>query len=117
VQLKVALSTGSTLTFDLPAGLGAWSQQQADPAFQRNIRSLAILYEGASHVLPAPVAFRRVLYMAEVRLNENGAPASSRVGYAADGVLCWMTVYAKRLPPMVRFDVRQTGRMVWRHDH
>lgn len=113
MQLKVALATGTTLTFALPDEIGAWQAKQADPAFQRSIRSLGLLHCGHSHALPAPVSFGRVTYMAEVLANGNGKPASSRIGYVADDVMAWLTVYFKGSPPLARYDLRKTGKLRW----
>lgn len=111
--LKVAISTGETLSFELPAEIGLWDAKQGDLRFQRSIRSMSLVHAGRQHVLPAPAAFRRVTYMAESKVKENGTPASSRVGVVVDDVTAWLTVYHRDSPPMCRFDLRHTGRLVW----
>ncbi len=78
-----------------------------------------LVFNGRSYALTAPRGFRRVLYNVEVVLgrepgaDSNVEPAAIRASYVADNVQATMTLYLKDLPPMVRFDVKLTGKLRW----
>lgn len=114
MQLKVSLRSGETLTLQLPDDLETWKQREADADFQASITGLGLVREGQYHALPAPSAFRRVLYMVEARYNGSDTPTAYRAGYVADDVMASITIYSKGNPPMSRFDVRRTGKLRWR---
>jgi hypothetical protein len=90
-----------------------WKELEADPGFQARIRGLAVLSRGISHALPVPSCFSRVTYIVDLGADQNGTPASFRVGYVADDVTVTFTVYA-RDQKVTRLDVRRTGRLRYR---
>lgn len=77
------------------------------------------MFNGHSYALCAPRAFRRVSYDVEMLLDralgqgDNVPPAAIRASYVADAVMATMTLYLKGDPPMVRFDVKMTGKLRW----
>ena len=96
-----------------------WDRLKADPGMQARVRGFVLLFNGRSYALTAPRGFRRVLYNVEVLPGRDPgpggfvAPAAIRASYVADSVLGSMTLYLKDLPPMVRFDVKLTGKLRW----
>lgn len=114
MQLKVNTKSGETLTFELPEEMGGWQALEVDETFQAQIRGLGLIHAGAFHALPAPSAFRQVRYMVEAKQGNGTAPVAFRVGYTADEITAWLTVFTKGQPPLCRFDLRRTGRLVWK---
>ena len=114
MQLKVSTKSGETMTFSLPHELGYWRTLEDSADFQAGIRGMGLVHAGSFHALPLPVAFRRVRYMVEARQTGAAEPTAFRVGYTADEITAWLTVYVRGNPPLCRFDLRRTGRMVWR---
>lgn len=112
-ELRINLSDGKTHSIQLPQRLDDWLAQAAEPGYQARIRGLSVFHAGALHCLPVPSAFKQIQYMVEVGQDRNGAPASIRASVQADEVLATMTVYLGSKPPMVRFDVRRTGKRRW----
>ena len=118
-KLRVSLDSGETVAIDIPRQIGRWDQLTADPGFQPRIRGLLFVLSGHSYVLCAPRGFRRVLYTVELIPDrnpvpdQNVAPAAIRASYVADAVKGSMTLYLKGLPPLVRFDLRLTGKLRW----
>jgi len=118
-KLRISLASGETLAIDVPDQLGEWDRLKADQSWHAQVRGFLLLFNGRSYALTAPRGFRRVLYNVEL-LTEQGpgqdsnvAPAAIRASYVADTVQATMTLYLKDLPPMVRFDVKLTGKLRW----
>lgn len=109
-QLRVNLSDGSTLSILLPDGLQRWTALQSDPAFNARVRGMGLTRDGTYFALPAPRSFRRVVYKAEVNRDTEGTPVAVRVGYQADDVSVWLTLY---FSGMVRVDTHRVGRPRW----
>jgi hypothetical protein len=118
-KLRINLSSGETKLLDLPRQFGEWSSLRQDPSFQARIRGIVLIHNGQSYALPAPRAFRRVLYDVELLpgrepvQGENVPPAAIRASYAADAVTASMTLHLGGSPPMVRFDVKASGNLRW----
>ena len=112
-RLRVALKSGETLGFTLPAELDQWRSRAEDPRFQRLITGLTVIVGSTSHVLAVPVGFHSVRAVVEVGHDASGTPASIRVAQTADEVTSSITVYLKQMPPLVRVDLRRTGRLRW----
>lgn len=78
-----------------------------------------LVLRGRNYSLCAPRGFRRVLYNVETVLGRDPgpdgcvAPAAIRASYVADQIQATMTLYLKDLPPMVRFDVKLSGKLRW----
>lgn len=104
---------------ELPRHLADWQARASDLGFQARIRGLTLLRDGASYVLAAPRAFRRVLYSVELELDDdtdqdvNARLRSIRATYQADAIMCAMTLYCGDMR-MVRYDVRMTGNQRFR---
>lgn len=118
-RLRISLDSGETLSLDVPRQIAEWDKLKADPSFQARVRGFVLMLNGRSYALCAPRGFRRVLYNVEVMLGRdpgggaNVEPAAIRASYVADNVQSTMTLYLKDLPPMVRFDVKLTGKLRW----
>lgn len=118
-KLRVSLDSGETLALDIPGQLGEWDRLKTDPSFQAQIRGVVFVFNGRSHSLAAPRGFRRVLYNVELvpgqdqGVGANVPPTAVRASYVADAIQATMTLYLKDLPPMVRFDVKVTGKLRW----
>ena len=118
-KLRVSFDSGDTIALDVPDQLKEWDRLKADPAFHGRVRGFVLVLNGRSYALIAPRGFRRVLYNIETVLsrepgqNGNVAPAAVRASYVADAIQATMTLYLKDLPPMVRFDVKLTGKLRW----
>ena len=119
VQLRIGTAGGETLAFDLPMDIASWKLLEVDPVFQARIRGVNIAYQGHVYALCLPKAFRRVTYSVELQPGPedgqvgNVPPATIRATAAADDVLATLTLYLNSKPPMVRFDLRRTGKMRW----
>lgn len=118
-KLRISLESGETLALDVPRQLAEWDKLKADPGWHARVRGVVLVFNGRSHSLVAPRGFRRVLYNVELVLGRDPAPDSNvepaaiRASYVADNVQATMTLYLKDLPPMVRFDVKLTGKLRW----
>lgn len=118
-KLRVSLSSGDTAAFELPDEIDRWLALRRDPSFQAQIRGMTLMRNGHSYALCAPRAFRRVVYNVEVLTqaddggNPDAPPTAIRASYVADDVTGTLTLYLNDNPPMVRFDVKQSGRLRW----
>jgi len=117
--LKVQMSDGQTLTFDLQEQdqLEAWKRLEGDPDRQRSIRAIGVIHGKMWHVLPAPKKFKRIKYQAWLN-RRNGHPASLRVRCQADEVDIRMVLYYPNgpSPRMVRTDIKRIGRQVFQSE-
>jgi len=115
-MLKVQMSDGKTLTFDLrdDEQFEAWKQLENNPNRQAKIRAVGVIHDHIWHVLPAPKKFKQIRYQARVS-QRNGKPASLRVSCQADDVSIKMVSYYPNgnSPRMVRTDIKRTGRQVF----
>ena len=113
------MASGETRSIEVPGQLGEWDRLKADSGFQAQVRGLVGVFNGHSYALTAPRGFRRVLYNVELVPGRDSAevgnvpPAAIRASYVADVTMVTMTVYLKGDPPMVRFDVKLTGKLRW----
>ena len=112
--LKVSLSDGQTLTFNLLTEGEVWAERESDPAFQASVRGLTLIHNGVLHSLPHP-RFGRTQFRAEV-VSDGDKAVAARAGYIADDVMVWMTIYFNGSPPMVRMDVKRVGKPRWMPD-
>ena len=110
MKLKVNRSDGSTLELDLLEG--EWDARKADPAFQASITGLVLVGEAGMHALNVPRGFRTVSFAAEVvrkksKAGQVGEATGARIGWQADDVQGWLTVYYN---DVVRMSVQRVGR-------
>lgn len=118
-KLRISLESGETLALDIPRQMAEWDRLKADPSWHGRVRGFVFVFKGRSYALAAPRGFRRALYNVELMLGRdpgpdaNVEPAAIRASYVADNVQATMTLYLKDLPPMVRFDVKLTGKLRW----
>lgn len=116
--MLISQSSGTTLVLGLPSQYDEWERLRHDPAFQAGIRGLQLAVDGRTYALPAPRAFRRVSYHVEIEPGldpgdvPNVPPAAIRATCQADDISASLLVYLGATP-MVRFDIRRTGRLRW----
>ena len=113
-MLKVHISNGQTLSFDLrdDAQRAEWEQSCATDAFQQSITGVALLHNKTLHVLPLPKQFKKRHFTAGLLKTEGSdgeRVLGEQVTCQADNVRMCITAYYTRTPKMVRFDVIRTG--------
>jgi hypothetical protein len=117
-KLRINLDSGATVVIDVAHQLDEWDALKADPTFQGRIRGFVLTLNGRTYALCAPRGFRRVVYDVEAVYDrdhapdENVPPTAIRATYVADVILAAMTLDLND-QPVVRFDVKLTGKLRW----